>query len=81
MPPYRHSHLRSTCVESTAGADVIVSTEKSIEKLDKYTNVEVEKCMKQPLKSVHFLKVFKIKHLFYYCFLIYPKINVSILER
>ena len=81
MPPFRHYRRRSTCVKSTASADVIVSTEKSIEKLDKYTNVEVEKCLKQPLKSVHLLKVSKIKHLFYYCFLIYPKISVSILER
>ena len=42
----RHSCHQSTCVESTAGSDVTASIEKSIEKLDKCTDVKVEKCMK-----------------------------------
>ena len=48
--------------------------EKSIEKLDKCTNVEVEKC------TIYFPNFFKITY-FFCCFLIYQKMNVSVRDR
>ena len=51
---------------------------KSIEKLDVCTDVKVEICM---IKPVYLLKSFKITHLFYYCFLIYPKFSASAIEK
>ena len=65
----RHSCPQSTCVGSHVdwGQEI---AEKPIKKLDKCTDVKVEKCMKQPVKSVYSLKNFKITRFFY------PKISM-----